>query len=447
MRLWNDKLARASLFAVAGSAVAIGFAACSSSSTPSAQAGSDGGPPPSDGSAPPADGRASEDAAAEDAGALDAGADVDAAPVDAALPPFAVIGSIPVGGMPTALAFNPASNVLYVALAQGGVGSGIAVVDAAQNVVASTIAIPGDASAPPPIAMMAVDYGASVLYAIDANPAGQTLYAIDIAGVSNSVVAALPIGSAQAIQVDSTAHVAYVLGGGAPATPDGGANAVTPVVVTAISGGGTDAGASTELDDLALTPATSIAFDALTERLYVCGPNAVEASNKTLDLAALDVLSAQTLSPLDAQQSFAKATAIACLSGWGGAAVVTRAAAAVDFVGVDSGTVSLPATLVPVLATGAGGTVSQSVAIFGEDSTSKALEVAAVSWLRDGGAQITLPVTPTPFDAGAASWSSVTQASASGGVFRVYLTYAAPDDAGAFVVTPNVVYASVEVEP
>jgi hypothetical protein len=243
-----------------------------------------------------------------------------------------------------------------------------------------------------------------------------------------------------ALQVDSFAHVAYALGAGTPFVPEGGTGTITPAAITLI--GGADASTTTiQVNDLATSPTPSLALDSVVRYLYVCGANSVQASNATTDLAAIDTL--ETAFALDAgaaQQAFGAAREVACTAGWGGGAIVTSSPSAVDFV---DAAVPLPATFVPQLAQGTGGSGNgKNVVLFGVDSTSSTLEIAAVvfdsspEWPNSAG----ISVAPTSASLGAGAWTSVAVAAASGGVMRAYVMYGPGGDAG---TTASVAYASI----
>jgi len=371
------------------------------------------------------------DAAIADGAAADA---ADAGPVT-------LVGTIALPASPSAMAFNGGTTTLYVALAAGGdAGAEIVVIDGTSNTIQTTIPNPSDAAAPVAISAMAVDPVSNVLYA--AASSGAMLYVID--GTTQSVTAAIPMPSdTYAIQVDPFAHVAYALGTGTPFVPEGGASTVTPATITLI--GGADASTTTiQVNDLATSPTPSLALDSVVRHLYVCGANAVQASNATTDLAAIDTL--DTALALDAgatQQGFGAAREAACAAGWGGGAIATSSPSAVDFIAA-AAPVSLPSTFVPQFAEGAGTAAKANVVLFGYDSTSNALEIAAVEFevvdggAVDGGTGIT--VSPTSAALGTGTWSSVAVAAASGGVMRAYVAYGPGGDAGA---TSSVGYASI----
>ena len=288
-----------------------GFVACSSSTPPGAPPANDAGAPDSgDASIPPATDSSTPGSDAAEDGGMDS-----SAPPDALAGPFVAVTSIPLAGGPSALAFNPVMNSLYVALTgigAPGTGSGIAVIDSATNTVAATIPYPGDASAPFPIVQMAVDYISNTLYAADSNfrssdgGGGQTLYVID--GVTNAVVTTIPIVSDLGMQVDSTAHKIYVLGAAAPGVPDGGTNAVSPPTITILDGTTNDAGAPIVVLDQAIFSGSAIALDPIVRQLYLCGPNATQYSTETTNLAAIDTFdTANGLAPVGAQQAYAGA--------------------------------------------------------------------------------------------------------------------------------------------
>ncbi len=436
MRRQGLGFGRLGSIAVLGAVVAGAFAACSSSNggAPGADGGTDSGSAPGlDSSSPAPDASGQVDAGPSSDGGL-SDADSDAAPPDAALGPFNVLTTIAVEGEPSAIAFNAANNVLYVALAKAGAsqtGVGIALIDGTTNTVASTFASPGDAAAPSAIAALAVDIVSNTLYAVDSNPGGQTLYVLD--GLAGTVTAAIPVGSAKAIQVDSTHHVAYVLGAGAPVTLDGGGS-ITPAMVTVV-GGADDAGGPVTLTDLALTAATTLAFDAVSAKLYVCGMNGTEAAVDVLDAA-------HGLAATGAQQTFGAATEVACVAGWGSAAIVTKSPGAVSF--LDAATVTLPATFVPALAAGSGSAASASVVAFGAGAASDLEVVSATA--SDGGGSLVYPPTAALSGVGALAWQSVAVASPAGGVIRAYLTYEANDDAGVLATAESVVYASIQTQ-
>jgi hypothetical protein len=246
------------------------------------------------------------------------------------------------------------------------------------------------------------------------------------------------------MQVDSTAHKIYVLGAGPPAVPEGGAAPVSPATITVIDGTTNVAGAPIAIGDQAVFAGSAIALDPIVRRLYLCGPNAAQYSNKTTNLAAIDALdTADALAPLAPQQSFAGAQAVACVAGWGGGAMITTGAAAIDFAGGSS--IALPAGLAPTAAVGAADVfpARADLVVFGSSASPNALEVTGVTEAQDGGASITLPVTPVLAGLGASGWEAVLVTSASGGVVQAYvtLTGASPVDGG----PGSVIYATIQV--
>jgi hypothetical protein len=409
-------------------------AGCSSSASPAASSGIDSGATAPDDSGARTD--ASLDAAPGDAGVLDGASATDAsadaaadAPVEG---PVSVLGTILLSGTPTAMAFNPATDVLYVALADAsGAGAGIAVIDGTTNTLVTTIASPGDASAPSPIVAMAVDLVSNVLYAADSTPTAQTLYTIN--GATSAVENSLVLGVVQSIAVDSTTHLVYALSRGTPFAPDGGANVIVPAAIT-IVGASSDAGPPVIVPrDIALS-GSGIALDETNHRLYLCGPTPLAFSNGSSTPAAVDTLdTTQDLASIGSQTTFSGGAAVTCVAGWGGAAVVTAGASGVDFVGGPA--VPLPTAFVPATAVGAGGAAAASVVVFGSDVSSGTLEVAAVG-NADAGA---VSLAPTAAGGGTGSWGPVALAGASGGIFRAYAT-SRPVDAG---LASSVTYVSI----
>ncbi|MGO8994902.1 MAG: YncE family protein [Polyangiaceae bacterium] len=427
----------ATLGLVLTTCVTVSFVACSGSNAAPPPEGADSGTPSGEDATAPANDSAPGADASEDA-------PPDAAPLDSSAPdalvgPFIAVSTISLAGSPSAMAFNAATNTLYVAFTgTTSAANGIAVIDGATNTIATTIPYPGDAAAPYPIVQMAVDVALNTLYAADSNPGGQTLYVIS--GATNTVVTTIPIVDDLAMQVDSTAHKVYVLGSGTPAVPDGGSNAVTPPTIAIVDGTTNTAGAPVVVGDQAVAAGSGIAFDPIASRLYVCGPNAADYSNGTINVAAIDALDTTTnLAPVGAQLSFAGEVPIACVAGWGGGAVVTSSAPAIDFTGPV--TIALPTGFAATAATGSGSVapIKAQIVVFG--SSSGSLEVAAVVEDTDTATSINLP--PTAVLPGATAWRAIALASASGSVVQAYVTYATTADAGA---TPSVTYASIQAQ-
>ena len=262
-------------------ALAEAIVACSSGGGSAGSNGADSGPiAPLDSGTPAVD--APSDTAALDGNApLDGAEDGGATDADAALGPVALLGTIPLSGTPTAMAFNPATNVLYVALASSsGAGAGIAVIDATTNTVATTIGSPGDASVPSPVVAMAVDVASNVLYVADSAPTAQTVYAID--GLTNLVTSATMLGVVRAMAVETSTHAVYMSSAEARRSHrTGRAEVIVPAAITVLGGVPSEAAAAPTTvvpGDVALS-GSAFALDETNHRLYLCGPNALAFAN------------------------------------------------------------------------------------------------------------------------------------------------------------------------